>query len=280
MPDASSCAAREREAREEAMVHGRLRAERAEAVRAYFDHVAQSPDTDEGRAAKIVWRKSEDLFIAGAVRRFGTQWPQIAAHLPGRSDDAVRNRWHRLQKTHQKPLKHPENEIECEALLEASHAAVQAIVIRESSDRSRAPWTADEDRIIEDGVAAHGLKWRLIVAQLPGRSDSSARNRWLRMQKERHEGSGTEPHAAGSPSPARSATPSPPSSPQPPEPLSTPKPRPALAPGSPQITWPPVAVELAPSAPAVILADNVPTLMRYSYFAAGLPIASVLPLSH
>eukprot|EP00966_Prymnesium_polylepis_P240587 5563778-Prymnesium_polylepis.2 len=34
--------------------------------RAYFDHVAQSPDTDEGRAAKRVWRKSEDLFIAGA----------------------------------------------------------------------------------------------------------------------------------------------------------------------------------------------------------------------
>lgn len=34
-----------------------------------------------------------------AVSKLGTQWPKIARQLPGRTPDAVRNRYHRLQRT-------------------------------------------------------------------------------------------------------------------------------------------------------------------------------------
>ena len=40
------------------------------------------------------------LFILSAVRTLGTQWPKIASQLHNRTPDAVRNRWHRLQKAH------------------------------------------------------------------------------------------------------------------------------------------------------------------------------------
>ena len=49
---------------------------------------------------KVGWTNTEDLTILAAVRRIGTQWQRIADNLPGRTADAVRNRWHRLQKTH------------------------------------------------------------------------------------------------------------------------------------------------------------------------------------
>lgn len=137
------------------------------------------------RARKTVWRESEDLFILGAVRRFGSQWSQIAAHLPGRSEDAVRNRWHRLQKLYLTPERSMGYDMAW--MLQASEAAVNEMAIPVQADRGRVPWTEEEDRIIIDGVRLHGYRWRVIAAALPGRSDSSARNRWFRLQKERQE---------------------------------------------------------------------------------------------
>ena len=57
-------------------------------------------DSGTKRRRKVAWTNTEDLVIMAAVRRIGTQWDRIAEHLPGRTGDAVRNRWHRLQKTH------------------------------------------------------------------------------------------------------------------------------------------------------------------------------------
>ena len=47
------------------------------------------------------------------------------------------------------------------------------------ADHGRHMWTAQEDRIIEDGVRRFGCKWRQIAALLPNRTDSSVR----RLQK-------------------------------------------------------------------------------------------------
>jgi len=172
------------------------------------DEQAACPDeqrcTDDramwSRKAKAIWSQPEDLFILGATRRFGTQWHAIAEHLPGRSPDAVRNRWHRLQKVYLSEL----GDSEAQWLVAASDAAVKALALPEQADRGRAPWTAEEDQRIIDGVKRHGCKWRVIAADLPGRSDSSARNRWLRLQKDRQECPGAsdeEPMSTGAESP-------------------------------------------------------------------------------
>ena len=42
------------------------------------------------------WSAEEDATIIAAVEEHGQKWRIIAAKLPGRSDDAVRNRWKRL----------------------------------------------------------------------------------------------------------------------------------------------------------------------------------------
>ena len=46
-------------------------------------------------------------------------------------------------------------------------------------------WSSEEDHVIIDGIQLHGHQWRLIVKDLPGRSVSSTRNRWNRIEKGR-----------------------------------------------------------------------------------------------
>lgn len=46
------------------------------------------------------WNEAEDALIKDGVERLGCRWRVIAAMLPGRSDDAVRNRWSRLQESY------------------------------------------------------------------------------------------------------------------------------------------------------------------------------------
>ena len=198
---------------------------------------------------KTGWKTSEDVTIQQCVRRYGTQWPMIAAHLPDRTADAVRNRWHRLQKDlppsdssdengaasaeggAPPPAKGPApsslapsggpvadgppaaksefsltfpatppsslvsfaaaESVAAESVatllptpLVASGSACGAPpggVIRGAA-HGRTTWSADEDAVIEAGVAKFGSKWRQIASFLPGRSDSSVRNRWMRLR--------------------------------------------------------------------------------------------------
>jgi len=155
--------------------------------------------SDQKRRRKVGWTSTEDLAILATVRRLGTQWQRIAAQLPGRTADAVRNRWHRLQKTHSL------------GDTEEGRAALDALLLHcgisqdwepppdpslpqgtnesnsciKGSDHGRAMWTREEDALIEEGVRRFGCKWRQIASSLPGRSDSSVRNRWMRLQKDR-----------------------------------------------------------------------------------------------
>jgi hypothetical protein len=48
-------------------------------------------------AERKEWSDLEDCIIQRAVQEHGCCWRKIAVELPGRSDDAVRNRWFRLQ---------------------------------------------------------------------------------------------------------------------------------------------------------------------------------------
>ena len=54
---------------------------------------------DTGTAVKQGWTRYEDATILQIVREVGNKWSHIAAQLPGRSDDAVRNRYIRIKVT-------------------------------------------------------------------------------------------------------------------------------------------------------------------------------------
>jgi len=129
----------------------------------------------------------------------------------GRTADAVRNRWHRLQKRSTiggtpsgEALDHlvlcssswcPEASEAGTAApsAAAAYAAVRSrtleslvgagssVVVVTGSDHGRSKWSAEEDETILEGVRRLGCRWREIAALLPGRSDSSIRNRWHRM---------------------------------------------------------------------------------------------------
>ena len=45
---------------------------------------------------RIGWTKEEDAIITSSVAQLGHKWYQISERLPGRTDHAIRNRWHRL----------------------------------------------------------------------------------------------------------------------------------------------------------------------------------------
>ncbi|EOD07024.1 hypothetical protein EMIHUDRAFT_58434, partial [Emiliania huxleyi CCMP1516] len=99
------------------------------------------------------WSPHEDELIRRGVEQLGCRWRVIAAQLPGRSDDAVRNRWSRLQDT-----------------------AKSRTGGRDGGERSS--WTRAEDDVIVQGVSELGHKWFEIARRLPGRTDHAIRNRW------------------------------------------------------------------------------------------------------
>lgn len=122
---------------------------------------------------RVAWTQQEDEAILAAASQFGTQWGRIAGVLPGRSADAVRNRCHKLQ-----------------SMLPGAVAGCgRHGGSRRSEDDegkfSRIRWTPEEDQLIDESVRRLGFRWRQIAAMLPGRSDSSVRNRWTRHQQQR-----------------------------------------------------------------------------------------------
>ena len=60
----------------------------------------QSLDDDEDGGEggqRVSWSSYEDQVIVRAVQELGPRWCAVAARLPSRTDQAVRNRWNRLQ---------------------------------------------------------------------------------------------------------------------------------------------------------------------------------------
>uniref|UniRef100_A0A7S2ITY3 Uncharacterized protein n=1 Tax=Haptolina brevifila TaxID=156173 RepID=A0A7S2ITY3_9EUKA len=62
----------------------------------------------------------------------------------------------------------------------------------------RKEWSAREDALIRSGVEQMGCRWRVIAAQLPGRSDDAVRNRWSRLQDSQRGGSSQSRRASTS----------------------------------------------------------------------------------
>ena len=60
---------------------------------------ASLADLPTRKRPRLTWTEEENRIILASVRRLGTQWDLVAAQLPSRTADAVRNQCHRLQKT-------------------------------------------------------------------------------------------------------------------------------------------------------------------------------------
>ena len=117
------------------------------------------------------WSEWEDRRIHEAVAELGLRWRAIASRLPGRSDDAVRNRWLRLggEGVH-KPATAPRSR-------------------KEPGEKQRQGWSAQEDAIIAAAVAEIGNRWNRIVELLPNkRTEHAIRNRWHRLQMAPNDG--------------------------------------------------------------------------------------------
>jgi hypothetical protein len=168
------------------------------------DHTAASssslishPEPDpHSSLRKAEWTPEEDLIILATFRHVGTQWHKISTQLPGRTPDGVRNRWHRLQRRHGLG-ESSDGRRTLDDLLASCGVHKDWIppteALGSASDDERAygkatdcrtKWSAEEDAIIYEGVRTHGCRWRQISAELPGRSDSSVRNRWRRLEKD------------------------------------------------------------------------------------------------
>jgi hypothetical protein len=96
--------------------------------------------------------EEEDQKLIHLIELYGTKrWSLLSHHMQSRTAKQCRERWN----YHLNP------------------------------DLNRGPWTPQEDRIIADRHRELGNKWTKIAKFLPGRTDSSVKNRWNSQLKNR-----------------------------------------------------------------------------------------------
>jgi len=135
--------------------------------------------------------------ILEEVERHGQKWRIVAAALPGRSDDSVRNRWKRLVKDKPRVAGAAAGVAVSTAGEPADGGDPSAESARgtKQAGKSKAKvtdrlaWSREEDDLIVRSVQEFGLKWGKIQTLLPAptaggvpRSAHAIRNRFHRLQ--------------------------------------------------------------------------------------------------
>ena len=150
--------------------------------------MVSSTSKSDNPNAGVPWTEQEDEDLLAAMLHYGTRWDLLKQRMPSRTEDALRLRWHQRikQRTasgdwHQRIKQRMANG----GRKQADRCNAQKLVIPTSRS---VQYTAEEDRIILEGSDSRGRKWRKLAKMLPGRTDSSVRNRWGRLQKARKQG--------------------------------------------------------------------------------------------
>ena len=148
------------------------------AVGAPVQELATPQRTNDRR----VWLPEEDRLIRQIVREEGPRWRRIAACLPGRSDDAVRNRWNRTLRE----MDPDEIRDEMSDMADVDDVPSDSKTTRTGSPprRTAVGWSGEEDLCILRFVSEHGHRWcELQNTLLPSRTEHAIRNRFHRIQQ-------------------------------------------------------------------------------------------------
>merc|ERR1712072_1686521 len=62
-------------------------------------------------------------------------------------------------------------------------------------DVKKGCWTAEEDRLIEQGIAELGTRWCEIAKRIPGRTDNAIKNRYNTCKRRQNRGEKPDPES-------------------------------------------------------------------------------------
>lgn len=193
------------------------------ALDAASDTLWDSAPVAPSQPTRTTWTPDEDAIIVTSVHELGLKWRKIAARLPGRSDDSVRNRWNRLEegrKTSDVLMEAGgpgykcakcglrKKGHSCMALMTGGEAGALPMPVLPSRPRApgsktgqdastpapqdwrddvslkkRTGWSPEEDALIVRKVEELGQRWLQISSFLEDRTDHAVRNRWHRLQR-------------------------------------------------------------------------------------------------
>lgn len=123
------------------------------------------------------WTDEEDAVIIKAIGTVGCKWRAVAEMLPGRSDDAVRNRWARLLREG-RSVTPADGFVKVKTNRSVNNKTKQP---RPAGVAARQCWTREEDCLILESVDTMGTKWTQISRLMPNRTEHGVRNRYNRL---------------------------------------------------------------------------------------------------